>query len=77
MGAYYFVNLLQRVTFRGLQRCQLTFTCYLEDATVYQVLSQVIGVCAVRGKQVSNGCFVFVLEQLPVSRFLRINFYQV
>lgn len=47
MGAYYFVNPLERVTFRGLQRCQLTFTCYLKDATVSQVLSQVIGVFAV------------------------------
>lgn len=50
MGAYYFVNPLERVTFRGLQRFQLTFTCYLEDAIVSQVLSQVIGVCAVRGQ---------------------------
>lgn len=33
MGAYYFVNLLERVTFRGLLRCQLPFTYYLKDST--------------------------------------------
>lgn len=44
---------------QGFVRCQLPFTCYLEDATFSKELCHVIGVCAVRGKQVSNGLFCF------------------
>lgn len=59
MGAHYFVNRLEHVTFRGLSRCQLPFTCYLEDAIFSRELPHVVGVFAPFGAEVLKWIVLF------------------